>query len=157
MIAIDGAIAGKTLTNQTAGGQGFSSPTQNTARKRLARRLALTRLMVERKRAPSNRVLEIPTDDRFGCGQPSYAGSCTNGKVAPKPAVHNVIRNLTRNPDRADYIAKVKLIEKEFGDFPLLRSATGALGGSSWPGARSARRDRPITHGWSWRGSCHGQ
>jgi hypothetical protein len=28
--------------------------------------LALTRLMVERKRAPSNRVLEIQTDDRFG-------------------------------------------------------------------------------------------
>jgi len=32
-----------------------------------------------------NRVLEVPTDDRFGYGQPSFAGSCTNGKVAPKP------------------------------------------------------------------------
>src|SRR6516162_683651 len=90
MIAIDSAIAGKTLTNQTAGGQGFGSRTQNAARKRLARRLALTRLMVERKRAPSNRGLEIPTDDRFACGQPSFAGSCTNGKVAPKPASRGI-------------------------------------------------------------------
>ena len=51
--------------------------------------------------------------------QRTFAGTRGNGRDAPKPAVHNVIRNLTRNPDRADYIAKVKLIEKEFGDFRL--------------------------------------
>ena len=39
-------------------------------------------------RAPNRHVLPlaplVPTNDRFGCGQPSFAGSCANGKVAPK-------------------------------------------------------------------------
>src|SRR6516225_8566492 len=161
MIAIDSAIAGKTLTNQTAGGQGFGSRTQNAARKRLARRLALTRLMVERKRAPSNRGPEIRTDDRFGCGQPSFAGSCTNGKVAPMIGIggHLVAPPLPHHraygsvPRRFD---QVKRGQERRGGEDRDRRNTGCAEPVGRPDVRTCARNRSASRQQPPRGTLAG-
>ena len=53
-----------------------------------------------------NRVLEVPTDDRFGYGQPSFAGSCTNGKVAPNPAVRLTITSRLKSTQSGQHMGR---------------------------------------------------
>lgn len=98
----------------------------------------------------------------------SYNEAAAQRAVQPQDVLLSVLQAFQRSQDflglaertRTDYIGKIRLIERKFGDFRSPPCPIAARAACSWPGATGWQQPpagKPTTPGSCWRAFCHGR